>query len=97
MDSLAIQNDQKLIAAQQLRLRRSLMAVGAGFANSLVILVAWQFGYVLFSMESLAIYFAISSLGFTSSFFVTFRLVAVAPSPLQKFHRLVPPLSPRLR
>lgn len=64
MDSLAIQNDQKLIAAQQLRLRRSLMAVGAGFANSLVILVAWQFGYVLFSMESLAIYFAISSLGY---------------------------------
>lgn len=64
MDSQAIQDDQKLIADQKLRLRRSLMAVGAGFANSLVVLVAWQLGYVFFSVESLLAYFAISSLGY---------------------------------
>jgi len=64
MDSQAIKDGQKLIAAQSLRLRRSLMAVGAGFANSLVILIAWQLGYVFLNVESLAAYFAISSLGY---------------------------------
>lgn len=64
MDSLVVENDQKVIIAQQLRLRRSLMAVGAGFANGLVILVAWQLGYVFFSSASLAVYFFISSLGY---------------------------------
>ncbi len=64
MNSLAVDNDQKFIIAQRLRLRRSLMAVGAGFANSLVILVAWQLGYVFFSAEALAVYVVISSLGY---------------------------------
>lgn len=64
MDSLALQDDQKVATAQQLRLRRSLMAVGAGFANSLVVLVAWQLGYVLFGVEPLLAYLAISSLGY---------------------------------
>lgn len=64
MDSLAIQNDGKVAAAQKLRLRRSLMAVGAGFANSLVVFVAWKLGYVFFDIEALLIYFAISSLGY---------------------------------
>src|SRR5690554_7249891 len=64
MDSLAIKDEQKLIADQKLRLRRSLMAVGAGFANSLVVLVAWQLGYVFFNTESFFAYFVISSLGY---------------------------------
>lgn len=64
MDSRAVQDDQKLIENQKLRFRRSLMAVGAGFANSLVVMVAWQLGYVFFNVESLLAYFAISSLGY---------------------------------
>jgi len=64
MDSQAIKNDQKLIAAQKLRLRRSLMAVGAGLANSLVIIVAWQLGYVFFNTEALIAYLVISSFGY---------------------------------
>lgn len=64
MDSLAVKDSQKVTVAQQLRLRRSLMAVGAGFANSLVMVVAWQLGYVILSMEALLVYLVVSSLGY---------------------------------
>ncbi|GLR63519.1 GGDEF domain-containing protein [Marinospirillum insulare] len=64
MDSQVLKDDQKITVAQKLRLRRSLMAVGAGFANSLVITIAWQFGYVFVSGELLFAYLAVSSIGY---------------------------------
>lgn len=64
MDSQVLQDDQKKVIAQQLRLRRSLMAAGAGFANSLVILVAWNLGYVYLSVEVVFLYFIVSSFGY---------------------------------
>lgn len=64
MDSPALEDGQKVINAQHLRLRRSLMAVGAGFANSLVIMIAWQLGYVYLDTVAIFAYFAISSVGY---------------------------------
>ena len=64
MDSLAIKDGQKTIVAQRLRLRRSLMAVGAGFANSLVLLVGWKLGYVLLDVTALITYVTVSGLGY---------------------------------
>lgn len=64
MDSLALEDGHKVINAQHLRLRRSLMAVGAGFANSLVIMIAWQLGYVYLDTVAIFAYFAISSVGY---------------------------------
>lgn len=49
---------------QSLRLRRSLLAAGAGFANSLVILLAWIMGYVFIDEYLLVGYFILSSVGY---------------------------------
>ena len=49
--------------AQALRLRRSLMATGAGFASNLVLLVAWHLGYVLWSGSQITSFLVASSLG----------------------------------
>jgi len=62
MDSQAAQVDSKQIA-QQLRLRRSLMATGAGFATSLVLAVAWYLGYVFWSPAQITGFILISSIG----------------------------------
>lgn len=53
MDSLAVEDEKKQVIAQQLRLRRSFMAVGAGLANSLVLLLAWVLGYVHLDLTAL--------------------------------------------
>lgn len=50
--------------AQSLRFRRSLLAAGAGFANSLVILLAWIMGYVFIDEYLLGSYFILSSIGY---------------------------------
>lgn len=64
MDSQTVQAEKKQAVAQQLRLRRSLMSGGAGLANSLVVLVAWNLGYVLLDVEMMFGYFVVSSLGY---------------------------------
>lgn len=66
MESPTENSKSQQILAQKLRLRRALMAVGAGLANSLVLLVAWYFGYVFLEIKSLVIYYIISSLGYFS-------------------------------
>lgn len=62
MDSQATKVNSDLIA-QQLRLRRSLMATGAGFAASLVLGVAWYLGYVFWSPAQVVGFILLSSLG----------------------------------
>lgn len=64
MDSPTSITYKKQLAAQQLRLRRTLLATGLGLANSLALLFAWNLGYVLLSFSSLLIYFSISGLGY---------------------------------
>lgn len=56
--------------AQSLRLRRSLFATGAGFANNLVIYLAWVLGYVFVDFSLLASFIALSTLGY-----ITFPLI----------------------
>ncbi|SFX70319.1 GGDEF domain-containing protein [Marinospirillum alkaliphilum] len=63
MDSPFVQDKSQLVA-QQLRLRRSLMASGAGFAASLVMLLAWQLGYVGWEIPQLAAFLLLTSLGY---------------------------------
>ncbi|MBE0508961.1 MAG: GGDEF domain-containing protein [Marinospirillum sp.] len=63
MDSRFLQ-DKSQKSAQTLRLRRSLMATGAGFASGLVMLVAWNLGYVLWSDVQLLAYLLIAFLGY---------------------------------
>jgi len=61
-DSQATRVNSEQIA-QQLRLRRSLMATGAGFATSLVLGVAWFLGYVFWSPAEITGFILVGSLG----------------------------------
>ena len=63
MDSRFLQ-EKSQESAQKLRLRRSLMATGAGFTSSLVMLVAWNLGYVLWSDLQLLVYLLVSIFGY---------------------------------
>ncbi len=62
MESHSSPENSKQVA-QNLRLRRSLMAMGAGFASNLVLFLAWNLGYVLWTGPQLATFLLVSSLG----------------------------------
>ncbi|WP_177203526.1 GGDEF domain-containing protein [Marinospirillum celere] len=62
MDSQAAKAASRQVA-QKLRLRRSLMAAGAGFASILVLMVAWYLGYVFWSPIELIAFLLIVSVG----------------------------------
>lgn len=60
----SLKSTSNIILAQNLRLRRSLFATAAGFANSCVIYLGWVLGYVFIEFNLLASYFLISALGY---------------------------------
>lgn len=62
METDILAQQHTLLLAQQLRLRRSLMAAGAGLANSSVIFSAWWLGYLDWSSLHLTSYIAITCL-----------------------------------
>lgn len=63
MDSQDLR-DRSSASAQRLRLRRAVMAAGAGFANTLVMLLAWQLGYVYWGPGQLSLYLLVTTLGY---------------------------------
>lgn len=63
MDSQDLQ-DRSSASAQRLRLRRAVMAAGAGFANTLVMLLAWQLGYVYWGPGQFVLYLLVTTLGY---------------------------------
>lgn len=59
---LKVQNTEEV--AFQLRLRRSLMATGAGLATILVLVLAWYLGYVYWSPLELLLFILVSAAGY---------------------------------
>jgi len=59
---LKAQNTEEV--AFQLRLRRSLMATGAGLATILVLVLAWYLGYVYWSPLELLLFILVSAAGY---------------------------------